>query len=506
MIRQVRTDAILPYIGRNVTDTVFASDYDLGRNGYAYSDNDTANYHGSTDVYTIWNQGWAYRNDGVDIEACTDSPVSNGYNVGWIGDGEWMVYTLESDSLASYTLELRSASGSSGSRIHVEVNGVDATGPLQLPATGGWQSWRTTDFENLILPEGEVQLKLVFEEGGSNLNYFRLRNPQSVSELSFEYLSASTAILENIVYISLNTALTSPESIPVSEFSLIQGGDELLIDSIIVSEEDGRMLLMYTSESLFYGKTIEVSYAGASIMHDGQALTEFVSEKVENQMARHFAIPARIQAEDFYVNNGLVMEACSDVGGGSNTGYAHPGDYLDYILFVEGEGDYEMSFRIATEMSGARLSIQADYGSGFQTLQSVTFDRTGGWQTWTTQATTVHLEAGKYILRLLVTGSEHNLNWFEFKEIVNSVELPTSEEFTLYPNPASDQLTLKLAAAPSGPMAVKIVDSMGRLVYDTSFSADQLVVDISGWADGIYFVRLGEKGSEQVRKLLVNSR
>ena len=55
-------------------------------------------------------------------------------------------------------------------------------------------------------------------------------------------------------------------------------------------------------------------------------------------------------------------------------------------------------------------------------------------------------------------------------------------------------------------MAVKIVDSMGRLVYDTSFSTDQLVVDISGWADGIYFVRLGEKGSEQVRKLLVNSR
>lgn len=506
MIRQVHSEETLPFIARGVLDTIFTSDYDLGRSGYAYGDNDTANYHGDTDEYTSWNQGWAYRNDGVDIEACTDSPVSNGYNVGWTGDGEWMAYTLESDSLASYSLEIRSASGGSGSRVHVEVNGVDATGPVQLPATGGWQSWRTTELDKLILPEGEVQLRLVFEEGGSNLNYFRLKNPQSVSELSFEYLSASTAILENIVYISLNKELSSPEAILVSDFSLSQAGKELAIDSIIVSEEDGRMLLMYTSESLFYGKTIEISYTGTSLMHNEQALAEFVSEKVENQMARHYSIPSRVQAENFYVNNGLVLESCSDVGGGSNTGYAHPGDYLDYILFAETEGDYEMSFRIATEQSGARLRIQADYGEGFQTLQTVTFDKTGGWQTWTTQSTTVHLEAGKYILRLLVSGSEHNLNWFQFKEIVSSVELPEVAAFTLYPNPASDQLTLKLGIAPSIPMGVELMDSMGRLVYENSISSDQLVVDISGWTDGIYFVRLGEKGMGQVRKLLVNSR
>jgi len=506
MIRQPHTEETLPFVQRKATDVFFASDYDLGRNGFAYKDNDTANYHGDMNgLFISWNQGWSYRNDGVDIEGCNDSQLSNGYNVGWTGDGEWMAYTLESDSLASYTLEIRSASGGSGSRVHVEVNGVDATGSIQLPGTGGWQSWRTTELENLILPEGKVQLKFVFEEGGSNLNYFRLKDPRAVSDLSFEYLSSNTAILENIVYITLNKVLSSTESILVSDFSLVQGGEELLIDSISVSSADGRMLSLYTSDFLFYGKTIEISYTGSSLMHEDQALLGFESEKVDNLLARHYSPPTKIQAESFFKNNGLVLETCSDVGGGSNTGYAHPGDYLDYILYTETEGDYKMSFRIATKKSGAKLSIQADYGDGFETLQSVTFSRTGGWQSWSTQNAEVHLDAGKYILRLLVTGAEHNLNWFKFDEIISSVKLSDSEGFTLYPNPASEHLTLSWAAGSSIPGSVEIMDSLGRKVYEGSPDNRQQVVDISGWTAGIYFVRWEENGGRQVQKLVVTS-
>ena len=35
------------------------------------------------------NERHSYRNDGVDIESCTDS-LTNGFNVGWIEDGEWI--------------------------------------------------------------------------------------------------------------------------------------------------------------------------------------------------------------------------------------------------------------------------------------------------------------------------------------------------------------------------------------------------------------------------------
>ena len=56
MIRQPHTTETLPYKARTVADPIFFSDYDLGRNNYAYYDKDTADYHGETGEFTAWNR------------------------------------------------------------------------------------------------------------------------------------------------------------------------------------------------------------------------------------------------------------------------------------------------------------------------------------------------------------------------------------------------------------------------------------------------------------------
>ncbi|MFO7668514.1 MAG: carbohydrate-binding protein [Bacteroidales bacterium] len=501
LIRQPHTTQTLPFRIRTTADTIFASDYDLGRNGYAYFDNDTADYHGETGDFTAWNQGWAYRSDGVDIEECNDPLLTNGYNVGWTEAGEWLGYTLQNDSSAAWSMEIRSASAGSGTRIQVVVNGSIATGEVALPYTGGTGSWRTTTIDNIILPEGKVELRLLFVNGGSNLNYFRLFNPVDADSVPFTYLSSATAILENQVMISLNKEVTSAESLSIADFQVNQGGIVLDIDQVRVNEANSHELMITTSSPLFYGKTIRISYTGSSVRHHDQVLPVFELEKVHNRMARHFPLPARIQAEYFYENNGLVLEECSE--GGSNTGYADVGDYLDYILYVEEEGDYEMDFRIATERSGARLSVQADYGDGFQALKSVSFAGTGGWQNWTTQGTTVRLEAGKFILRLLVTGAEHNLNWFEFKKIVGVNPRETGQSFSLYPNPSTGAVTLDVEGS-SFPVHVDIVNLQGRVVFRDLVREPVHPLDLSNLPSGLYFVRLGEAGSQGIRKLIVN--
>ncbi len=501
LIRQPHTTQTLPYKIRTFADTIFASDYDLGRNGYAYFDNDTADYHGETGDFTAWNQGWAYRSDGVDIEVCTDPLLTNGYNVGWTEAGEWLGYTLQNDSSAACSMEIRSASAGSGTRIQIVVNGSIATGEVALPNTGGTGSWRTTTLENIILPEGEVELRLYFVNGGSNLNFFRFLNPVDADSVPFTYLSSATAILENQVMISLNKEVTSAESLSIADFEVNQGGIVLDIDQVRVNEAKRHELMITTSSPLFYGKTIRVSYTGSSVTHNDQLLPVFELEKVYNHMARHFPIPARIQAEYYYGNNGLVLEECSE--GGSNTGYAGVGDYLDYILYVEEEGDYDMDFRVATERSGARLSVQADYGDGFQTLKSVAFAGTGGWQNWTTQGTTVHLEAGKFMLRLLVTGAEHNLNWFEFKKAVGVTTREAGRTFSLYPNPATGTATLNLEGS-SFPVHMDIVDLQGSVVFQDLVREPVYLLELSYLPSGLYFVRLGEAGSLGIGKLILN--
>ena len=65
----------------------------MGLLGYAYNDLDYATYHVSNNQFQAWNQGWQYRNDGVDIENSTDSD-SNGYKVGFTAEGEWLVFTV----------------------------------------------------------------------------------------------------------------------------------------------------------------------------------------------------------------------------------------------------------------------------------------------------------------------------------------------------------------------------------------------------------------------------
>jgi len=508
MIRQPHTTETLPFVRRTVHDTVFAPEYDLGRNGYAYFDVDTADYHGDMDgTYTTWNSGWAFRNDGVDLEPCGDAPLSNGYNIGWTENGEWVSYTLINDSAAAYTMELRSASAGNGSRIHVEVNGADASGPVELPATGGWQQWVSTEIGEVILPEGTVRVKIVFERGGSNLNYFRFSNPQPVTLLPFKALSAVTSVLDNKIYITLNKQVTAPASPEVSDFSLTGSGSEKEMENAELSGETARVLVLASSEPLFFNESLQVTYSGSGIMHGDQPLTPFTSLPVQNKLARHFQVPARIQAEYFYGNSGLQLETCTDAGGGQNTGYADRGDYLDYVLYVPGAGDYLMDFRIATERYNAGLQILEKQEDRFEVLGNMLFERTGGWQSWTTQTTPITLNEGKYLIRLLVTGDEHNLNWFEFRQPVSGRMNPGSSQeaglFLIYPNPASGMTTFHFNKSRSQPAMIHVFDSLGRKVFSGQLHEDRATVDLSGWQSGVYLVRMKTGNDLQLGKLVV---
>jgi hypothetical protein len=61
---------------------------------------------------------------------------------------------------------------------HVEVDGVDATGPLAVPNTGGWQSWQTISTGGILLTAGPHVLRVVIDTNGASgwwgtLNYMR---------------------------------------------------------------------------------------------------------------------------------------------------------------------------------------------------------------------------------------------------------------------------------------------------------------------------------------------
>jgi aryl-phospho-beta-D-glucosidase BglC (GH1 family) len=174
MFRQQHSVTTLPFLPHQLNDqlTVYAVNYDLGRNGYAYYDTDTANLSVSTGKYTAGNRGGEYRNDGVDIEPCNDS-TGNGYQVSYTENGEWLQYSINVQKAGAYTIQFRVASPEAAA-ITILVNNKPVSKNMVLPATGSYQQWKTVSSEKLILQKGDNRLQVLVEKGGFNLNYLRI--------------------------------------------------------------------------------------------------------------------------------------------------------------------------------------------------------------------------------------------------------------------------------------------------------------------------------------------
>ncbi|MCV9385533.1 cellulase family glycosylhydrolase [Reichenbachiella ulvae] len=170
MIRQPYSDETLPFkdntISATEATTLYFVDYDLGKQGAAYYDAEYTNESGNAGGLA-WNRGYSYRNDGVDIEACNDTPT-NGFNIGWTEDGEWLVYSLNVEEEGAYDIKLRYVASTANSSIRVEIEGSDQTGLVALPKTTGWGETTLTD---VALYAGTQKLKFYIEKGGINLNF-----------------------------------------------------------------------------------------------------------------------------------------------------------------------------------------------------------------------------------------------------------------------------------------------------------------------------------------------
>ncbi len=505
MIRQPFTTETIPLKVYKTGEPIFASDFNLGRNGYAYFDKDTANYQGSRDEFTAWNQGWSYRNDGVDVETCTDVEGNNGYSVGWTSDGEWLEYTIEVDSTAAYSMDIRSASGSGGSKVHLEANGKIITPIISLPGTSGWYNWRTNTSDEVILEKGIHKIRFVFDQGGSNLNFFRFSSPVAVDSIPFNYLTAVSSEDGASIILTLNKPVTSDiKDVIISDFEVTISTNPVEISNIILGESDSSVIQIQLKDKLYYGGVIRLNYEGNSIFSGDQILETFSNVLVENKLPLRYTVPRRIQSEDFYYNNGMVMESCTDIGGGYDMGYANPGDYMDYLVYVPNSGNYYFDFRVATIRSNNQLTIMAGEENSFTSLETVTIAPTGGWQSWVTITTTVPLDSGRYTLRMYIKSGEFNTNWFQVRKAPEtSVQDMVQTGLKMYPNPASDWLTLQL---PEYLHASTIIfyNSIGQAVkYIKPQDESNLMIEVSDLPKGFYSVVVNDGSKINTQKLII---
>jgi hypothetical protein len=148
-----------PYSGTatSIPGLIETENFDNGGEGIAYHDSDTVN------------QGNAYRTAGVDIQAST----GGGYHIGYVAAGEWLKYTVNVATAGKYDIAFPVAATGTSGKFRVEIDGVDATGTISVPATGGWQTFKEIRRLAVNLTAGTHVLRLYVVSSGFNISSMR---------------------------------------------------------------------------------------------------------------------------------------------------------------------------------------------------------------------------------------------------------------------------------------------------------------------------------------------
>jgi endoglucanase len=174
LMRQPHNSQTIPFANNSIKNgaMIKAVNYDLGKNGYAYWDRDTADYRVSG-INGVGNRGHTYRNDGVDI--VMDSSHYETYYVNHIEDGEWLQYTIDVKQKGIYTIGLSVASKTTGGAVSISINNKKAGIVQSISPTGGDKKWETTWFKNISLAAGRQTLRVYADKGGFNFSSISFR-------------------------------------------------------------------------------------------------------------------------------------------------------------------------------------------------------------------------------------------------------------------------------------------------------------------------------------------
>ena len=151
-----------PYASHSIPGTIPAAYYDIGARGLSYSDSDYWN-----DGDGGYNDGWVFRNDGVDVEGSDDDP-NIPYTVGWTEAGEWLGYTIEDVLPGTYDVSFSISAPNAGGIFYAQLSGQNL-GVIDVPSTGGWYNWEDIPSQRIEITEGEKFLKIQIVQAGFNI-------------------------------------------------------------------------------------------------------------------------------------------------------------------------------------------------------------------------------------------------------------------------------------------------------------------------------------------------
>ncbi len=164
-------------------------------------------------------------------------------------------------------------------------------------------------------------------------------------------------------------------------------------------------------------------------------------------------------------------------------------------------GEVKLEWSTASETDNAFFTIQKSTdGQGWETVQKVLGSGTSSiTENYTAYDLTPYSGISYY--RLMQTDIDGKQS---FSPII-SINLGNKDaDITVYPNPATSLIKISFPSA--GRYEVSLLNISGQIVNSTVLTtSDNLVLNVSGFKTGIYFIRIIHEGKTETKKLIINN-
>ena len=353
----------------------------------------------------------------------------------------WMEYTVDVKEDGIYSFDAEVASTSSSGVFHLAEYSLDGLQYLSdfiaVPKTGS-----TTDFQvmhNVIqkpLTAGRHRICLNIDKGGfyiKSLTFNKEEKDESISigfgDSPVEILggekatitvdaSSKTSTINNVkVYINNLLVATLTEAPYTVEYEPTGNGKVTV--TAIATDAEGR------SNSASYTMKVtakrEPFTAGKPATLPGTLQTEYYDKGGEG--AAYHDNDAQNQGDANYrASEGVDIV---NGNGGRALGYTSTGEWVEYTIDVQEAGKYSFKATVSSGVNNSGFSINLNKNGKITKLADIKVPQTGSnsWDTYRVVEGTLSqpLEAGEQILRIVITGSNCNIDKIQFTNTATGI-------------------------------------------------------------------------------------
>ena len=374
--------------------------------------------------------------------------------------GGWMEYSVDvkEDGLFSFDAEI--ASTTSGGTFHLSEYSLDGlqflTDMIEVPKAGSKDNFQTMHYAlKKELTAGRHRICLNIDKGGFYLKSLTFQKDSQSDDLDVSFSEDSP--------LGILSGEKATITVNASSKTSTIANVKIYVNNLLTTT------LTEVPYSFEYEAEDQGKYTIMAIATDANGMSKTASYTLSVNPKREpfaktgpFTIPGTLQAEyydkggesaayhDNDANNQGDANFRSSEGvdivngnGGRALGYTSTGEWVEYTINVQEAGNYSFKATVSSGTTNSGFSINLNKDGKITKLADVKVPQTGNnsWDTYKVVEGTLSepLEAGEQILRLVITGSNCNIDKIQFintatgiVDLTNDVSVSPQNSYDLF--------------------------------------------------------------------------